>query len=95
MLGAPFLAAWTEQFDARFDETRYFVDAVERLGYERKQAVFAISKGELLTAKYRDGAVAAATALVEASSLKPRANWRDVPAGFGERDLLHGGFEGT
>ena len=87
MLSAPFLAAWTEQFDASFDETRYFIDAVERLGYDRKQAVFAISKSELLGAKYRDGPVAAAAALVEAWSLKPRANWRDVPAGFEERDL--------
>lgn len=87
LLGVSFLAAWNEQFGASFDDTRYFVDAVERLGYDRNEVVFTIRKSELIAAKYRDAPVAAAAVLVEELSLKPRANWRDVPPGFEERDL--------
>jgi hypothetical protein len=86
-LEEPFRAAWNDQFDVTFDDTRQFIDAIERLGRERAEAVFAIRRSELTAARYEDRPVAGADKLVEAWSLVPRAHWRDIPEGFEERDI--------
>ncbi|WP_375415051.1 hypothetical protein [uncultured Bradyrhizobium sp.] len=86
-LEEPFRAAWNEQFDVTFDDTRQFIDAIERLGRERGEAVFAIPRSDLIAARYEDRPVAGADKLVGAWSLIPRAHWRDIPEGFEERDI--------
>ncbi len=86
LLNEMFRAAWEEQFDVSFDETRYFVDAVEHLGVVRKAAVFSTTRSELIGLSFDGKPIRSAATLLDSLSLKPRASWRDVPEGFEERD---------
>jgi hypothetical protein len=87
-LDSEFAAAWEEQFGITFDETRLFVDHCENLGVAAGKAVIEVKldafdnvciEGQTLS-RHR------ALLLLDELTLKPRDAWREVPAGFNDRD---------
>lgn len=87
---AEFWEAWNEQIGASVDDLRKFMDAIENLGANAKQAILVMKRSELFDVKL-SGAPLNATAtdaLVEALTFKGRPNWRDVPTGFDQRDIF-------
>jgi hypothetical protein len=88
MLDPAFLAAWQEEFGASVDDVRRFIDCIEDLGADKEQAVLKVRKSQLAALKLGDKPLPPepTAAIVEALTLKSRPKWRDVPAGFDERD---------
>jgi hypothetical protein len=85
-----FVEALEEQFGAPFDGIRKFIDALEDVGMEQKRAIVVARKSILLGWIGKDGLAEARTAatLTDYLTFKGRAHWRDVPAGYDERDLF-------
>lgn len=81
---AEFLDAWRDEFGAEFDAFRGFIDAVEDRGIERQEPVSRLRRSELvaLAKSASDG-----EAIVSALQLQTRASWRQLPPGYGERDI--------
>lgn len=79
-----FLDAWRDEFGAELDEFRQFVDAVEDRGIDLQEPMSKLRRSELvaLAKNAADG-----EAIVSALSLLTRSAWRQVPAGYAERDI--------
>lgn len=89
-LEAEFGEAWVDQFGATFDQTRIFVDYVENLGVEADSAVLMFPRSRIADARVAvaDQPLddAAKLNLLEQLTLCTRPSWRQVPAGFTDRD---------
>lgn len=83
-----FLEAWTEQIGATIDEVRLFVGAVEQMGIEEDARVIRVKRDRFKSMRVDDRAIEDDTAgrILAALTLAARANWRDTPPGFEERD---------
>lgn len=83
-----FEQAWVEQFGATIDQTRTLIDWVEQLGIDAGKAVIAIRRSRFTAieaaSQRLDDKIAAQ--LVDGLTLTHRPDWRDVPAGFLDRD---------
>lgn len=84
VLDASFLDAWHREFGATLDTFRQFVDAVESRGIDSGEPVSKLRRSELI-ALANDAT--AGEAIVSALSLQARPSWRQVPAGYLERDV--------
>jgi len=87
-LDAAFLAAWSEEFGASFDDMRRFVDAVEDAGIRADRAILRLPKSELASLKLVGNPLPPepTAAIVEALLLKPRARWQETPEGYDDKD---------
>lgn len=85
---ADFLRAFEEEMGATLDQYRVFTDFIEDLGYRRKTGVFSVSLSALLEVKTNGGTLSAevAQAIIDRLLLKPRARWKETPAGYDDRD---------
>jgi hypothetical protein len=87
ILGKEFSVAWNDEFGASLDQMGRFIDSLEDLGIKAKKAVLEAPRSHIL-----DGAVGqdlpanVATAIMDAWSFKSRPAWREIPAGYEERD---------
>jgi hypothetical protein len=89
-LAPEFHEAMKEQFGAPLDGVRKFIDALENVGIKQKRAIFTAKKSKLLEWIDKEDLTDASTVTTLAAylTLKGRAHWRDVPAGYDERDLF-------
>jgi len=84
-----FYEALADEWGLSFDDVRFFVDIVEDLGVRKGKVVFPIRRSELAGLQRRGrrlGAEAFAR-VMEVFALRPRANWRETPDGFDQRDI--------
>jgi len=83
-----FLAAWSEEFGASFDDMRRFIDALEDMGIQANQQVLRLPKSELasLTLGGKTLPPEPTSAIVEALLFKPRSRWRETPGGYDDKD---------
>lgn len=88
LFDAEFWEAAEEQFGAPFDTLRKFIDELEDIGLKRELGIFAIKKSELLAVTQAIGDVDAGdiVRLLDFLMFASRPHWRDVPAGFDDRD---------
>jgi hypothetical protein len=88
LLDRQFLDAWQEETGASLDEMRLFMDYLENMGVEKSSAVFEIRRSALMAIKTDEGSLseASANAIVNFLTLRSRPVWRQVPAGFEDRD---------
>lgn len=87
-LEVDFAEAWTEQIGATIDEVRLFIDAVEQIGIEEKSQVVWLTRDHFKSMRVGDSAIDEDTAerILKALTLTARDSWRDIPAGYEERD---------
>ncbi len=87
-LDPAFSDAWTEEFDATFDETRLFMDVVEHLGSQTGGLLTEVSVEAIAAVTLGGRAISRRTAanLVRCLTLETRPSWRDTPRGFIARD---------
>lgn len=87
-LEVDFAEAWKEQFGATIDEVRLFVDAVEQIGIKRKAQVVWLKRDCFRSMRVGDSLINDDTAsrILQTLTLTARDSWRDIPAGFEERD---------
>ncbi len=89
-LETDFSEAWTDQFGATFDQTRIFVDYVENMGVEAASAVLTLPRSRIVETNVEVAGQhlddAAKENLLKQLTLWTRPSWRQVPAGFTDRD---------
>lgn len=83
-----FVEAWTEQFGGSIDETRLLIDFIENLGSEAEQAIVSIPRSRLRDIEVGDRMLdnAVADRLIDTLTFRTRTSWRELPAGFEDRD---------
>ena len=83
-----FAAAWEEQFGANIDQTRILIDYLENMGVERGKAILQLKRSKIhsieAAGQTLDGAIA--DRLLDHLILTTRSSWRDIPAGFDDKD---------
>lgn len=88
LLEPEFAEAWEDQFGLTFDETRVFVDHCENLGITAGKGVISVRR-EAFDNICVEGQIVSrerALRLLDELTLMPRDEWRDIPAGYNERD---------
>jgi hypothetical protein len=88
ILTPEFCTVLEDEFGAPLDALRKFIDKLENIGIEHKQAIFTMKRSELLDAIATEEAIGpkAAASLVEFLTFTSRSAWRDVPANYDEKD---------
>ncbi|MER9863042.1 hypothetical protein [Mesorhizobium sp. M0185] len=84
-----FWEAWTEEFGASVEALRQLMRTLDNHGIETQQAMFRMSKSELLAALQRKAPLGAeAVTLIERLIFTPRASWRESPPGYDAKDIF-------
>ena len=83
-LESEFLDAWHNELGIDMDACRRFLDAIENRCIDLEQPVSTLRRSEL-EALADDPTVGAK--IMDAFSLFPRASWRELPAGYDEKDI--------
>ena len=88
VLERAFLDACKDEFGVQLDDMRTFVDFVEDLGIRANQALLHLPKSRLVDVKLGEYTQAPETAntIIEDLIFRPRPHWRDIPAGYDEKD---------
>lgn len=72
-----FEEAWEKEIGAKLDDIRRFMDCVDDIGIEKENAVFQMTRSDLLSACDIDGRIA--EQILESFSLKPTASMHVLP----------------
>jgi len=83
-LDEQFVKAWIEDFGVDIDAYRRFLDAVENAAVEEQTAILKISRSDLINLAETPEL---GEKIVESLTLASRTTWRDLPEGYGEKDI--------
>ena len=83
-----FLEAWKEEFGSELDQMRVFIDWLENRGIERGEALMRMSRADFTDVNAEDQVLDqdVVASILERLTLTARANWREIPDGFDDRD---------
>lgn len=84
-----FLAAWEEEFGATIDEIRIFIDVAEDIGLKAEAPIVKIGRKEFLQMVQTQSNLTnnRVVTILDSLCLRARPTWRDIPAGYDEKDI--------
>ena len=88
VMSPAFLEAWEEEFGSKLDQMRVFIDWLENRGIERDEVLMHMSRADFSNVN-AEGQILdqdIVAALLDHLTLAGRANWREIPDGFDDRD---------
>lgn len=81
-----FLQAWQGEMGFSIDEVRVFIDLLENIGIEKKEAVLKFSRSALYQATDKSISRIAVAKILENLTSFPRPGWHTIPEGYVDAD---------